>query len=245
MRGVARYKQTPDVPLWRLRTGLGSFILTRFLYANRFPLRSKTLWLLVHPDVFVTIAVIGAVGHDGNVLDVRLPAGSGAGVEDDGAGHVFLQFLVDVPDQLLALGDVGLLRLLVEQLFDLLVAIVGVVTLGTAGVVLVEGLIGIVDGVAGEVQPERIILARDLWKPLRGIDDLEFTVDIDALDLIDQDDGGIAVDRNVTSRYLDLQMLVRTIAGPLHQLARFLAVGIDVGAVAGDRFQHFLRHRPL
>src|SRR5260221_12668084 len=116
MRGVARYKQTPGVPLWRLRTGLGSFILTRFLYANRYPLRSKTLWLLVHPDVFVTIAVIGAVGHDGNVLDIWLPAGPGAGGEDDGAGGAFLQFSFDVPYELLGLGDVRLFNCRLVQL---------------------------------------------------------------------------------------------------------------------------------
>jgi hypothetical protein len=77
------------------------------------------------------------------------------GVEDDRPRHVLLQLLVDLPHQLLALVDVGLLRLLVEQLLDLLVAVVGVVALRAAGVVLVERLVGIVDGVAGEVEAER------------------------------------------------------------------------------------------
>jgi hypothetical protein len=48
-------------------------------------------------------------------------------MEDDRAGDVFLQFLVDVPHQLLALVDIGLLRLCIEEFFDLLVALVGVV----------------------------------------------------------------------------------------------------------------------
>jgi len=41
-------------------------------------------------------------------------------VEDDRARHVLLQFLVDLPDQFLALGDVDLGGLLVEQLLDFL-----------------------------------------------------------------------------------------------------------------------------
>ncbi len=50
-------------------------------------------------------------------------------MEDDRAGDVFLKFLVDFPNQLLALGDVSFLRLLAEQLLDVLVAVVGVVAL--------------------------------------------------------------------------------------------------------------------
>ena len=59
--------------------------------------------LLVQPHVLVTIAVIGAVHHDGDALDIGLPAGALAGVEDDRTGDVLLQLLVDLPDQLLAL----------------------------------------------------------------------------------------------------------------------------------------------
>src|SRR6516225_11759869 len=124
--------------------------------------------LLVQPHVLVTIAVIRAVHHDGDALDVGLPAGAWAAVEDDRTGDVLLQLLVDHPDQLPALPDVGFLRLLVEQLFDLLVAIAGVVALRAAGIVLIERLVGVVDGVARKVEPERVVLARDLREPLRG-----------------------------------------------------------------------------
>ena len=79
---------------------------------------------------------------------------------------------------------------------------------------------------------------------MRGVDDVELGVDIDALDLIDQDDGGIAVDRDVARRDLDGETLVRAVTRLLHQFARLFPVGVDVGAVARDRFQHFLRHRP-
>ena len=71
-------------------------------------------------------------------------------MEDDRPRDVFLQLPVDLPDQLLALVDVCLFRLLVEQLLDVLVAIVGVIPLRAAGIVLVERLVGLVDGVAGE-----------------------------------------------------------------------------------------------
>src|SRR4051794_40321363 len=86
--------------------------------------------------------------HDGDALDIGLPARSHATVEDDRPRDVLLTFLVDIPHQLLARGDVGLLGLLIEQLFDLLVAVVGRVPVRIAGIVLVERLVGIVDGVA-------------------------------------------------------------------------------------------------
>jgi len=82
--------------------------------------------LLVQPRVLVTIAVIRAVHHNGDALDIGLPAGALAAVEDDRTSYVLLQLLVDLPDQLLALLDVRFLRLLVEQLFDVLVAVVRV-----------------------------------------------------------------------------------------------------------------------
>ena len=92
--------------------------------------------LLVQPHVLVTIAIIRAVHHDGDALDIRLPARAPAAVEDDRTSDVLLQLLVDLPDQLLALLDIRFLRLLVEQLFDVLVAVVRVVPLRAAGIVL-------------------------------------------------------------------------------------------------------------
>src|SRR6516162_8017241 len=104
--------------------------------------------LLVQPHVLVTIAIIGAVHHDGDALDIGLPARAPAAVEDDRTSDVLLQLLVDLPDQLLALLDIRFLRLLVEQPFDVLVAVVRVVPLRAAGIVLVEGLVRIVNRVA-------------------------------------------------------------------------------------------------
>src|SRR5262249_52768166 len=73
---------------------------------------------LVQPYVLVAVAVVGAVDHDRHALDVRLPAGRGAGMQDDRPRHVLLELLVDLPDELLALLDVGLHRLFVEELLE-------------------------------------------------------------------------------------------------------------------------------
>src|SRR5690606_39591951 len=88
--------------------------------------------LLFEPDVLVAEAVIGAVRHRGQVLDPRVEAGRRTGVEDDRTRRIFLQLLVDLPNQLLALLDVGFGRLLVEQLLQLRIAIVRVVALRLA-----------------------------------------------------------------------------------------------------------------
>src|SRR5205085_11864209 len=58
--------------------------------AIRIPRTDETRWtsvvacsnLLVQPHVLITIAVVGAVHHDGNAFDVGLPAGAHAAVED-------------------------------------------------------------------------------------------------------------------------------------------------------------------
>src|SRR5207244_3320730 len=111
---IRKHLATPvDAYFAKLDTGL----------AIRIPKIDESRWtgvvacsnLLVQPHVLITIAVVGAVHHDGNALDIGLPAGAHAAVEDDRAGRVFLKFLVDLPDQLLALGDVGLHRLLVDR----------------------------------------------------------------------------------------------------------------------------------
>ena len=69
--------------------------------------------------------------------------------------------------------DVGLARLHGEQLLDLGIAVAGVVALRLAGEVLEIVLVGIVDAVAGGVEADRVVLARDLGEPLRGLDDVD------------------------------------------------------------------------
>jgi hypothetical protein len=68
-----------------------------------------------------------------------------------------LQPLVDLPDQLLAFLLIGFAGLAVEQRLDLAVAVSGDVELGTAGVVLLELLIGVVDGTGAEAERHRIV----------------------------------------------------------------------------------------
>src|SRR4030088_2148977 len=97
--------------------------------------------LLVQPHVLVAIAVVGAVHHDGDALYIGLPARALTAVEDDRTSDVFLELLVDFPHLLPALGNVGFLGLLIEQLLDLFVAVIGIVSLGIAGILLIERLV--------------------------------------------------------------------------------------------------------
>src|SRR3954454_23102043 len=96
---------------------------------------------LIHPHVLVAEAVVGRVRHDGHVLHVGCPASALVGVIEDRPRNVRLQLLVDLPSELLALGGIDLLGLRIELCLQVLVAVVGVVALGAATEVLVEGLV--------------------------------------------------------------------------------------------------------
>ena len=63
--------------------------------------------LFVEPDILHAPAVEEAVDHDRQPLDLRLPAGREAVVEEDRPSAILLQFLVDVPHQMAALFLVG------------------------------------------------------------------------------------------------------------------------------------------
>jgi hypothetical protein len=54
----------------------------------------------------------------------------------------------------------------VEQLFELGVAVPGVVAWRTAAIVFVKLLVGIVDAAAGEIEADLVVLARDLGNQL-------------------------------------------------------------------------------
>ena len=159
--------------------------------------------LPVEPDVFEAPAVVDAVDHHRQALDVGLPAGRGAVVKDDRPGAVLLQLAVDLPDQLLAL------------LADRAPSIAGrtacrardcssrcMLRSGAAGVVLVELLVGIVDAAAGTVErrpcspcgsPSECQLAVSIGS--------SSAVDIDLLQLVDQDDRRIAEIGDVAGRH--------------------------------------------
>src|SRR5215813_15281252 len=147
--------------------------------------------LSIEPDILETEAVVNAVDLLDITLDVGLQAGSRAVPQDHRPRAIGQKLAVDLPHDLAALVGVGLGRLHVEQLFDLGIAVTGIVALRLAGEVLVEVLIGIVDAVAGSVESHRVGLAADLGEPLRGLDDVDLGIDPDLLELAGEDHGRI------------------------------------------------------
>src|SRR5437870_2972007 len=75
--------------------------------------------LPVEPDVLHPIAVVDAVDHGHEPLDVGLPAGRAARVEDDRPSPGLGQPLFDLPHQRFAFYRVGFARLPVDQFVDL------------------------------------------------------------------------------------------------------------------------------
>src|SRR5215471_18748164 len=115
--------------------------------------------LAVEPQIFETPAVVDAVDHDRQALDVRLPAARRLIVKDDWPGAILLQFAVDRPHQFFPLLGVGLHRLPRELFFELGIAIPGDVPLRSAGIVLEQLLIRVVDRASCHIQSDRIFLA--------------------------------------------------------------------------------------
>jgi hypothetical protein len=70
-------------------------------------------------------------------------------LRDNRPGNVLGKPLLDIPDKLPALGKIGLARLRLNQLLDVLVAVLGVVALRAAGVALVEGDVWLVERRSG------------------------------------------------------------------------------------------------
>src|SRR6516225_1345017 len=137
--------------------------------------------LFVEPGVLEPPAVVITVDHHRVALEIRLPAGRRHRVEDGRARRVIGQLALDLPNDLFALGDVGLARLPVDQPVDIGIAIAGVVALRTAGEILVKLLVGIVEPVLADGHTDRIVLAHDSRIPLRRVDRVEGRVDIDLL----------------------------------------------------------------
>src|SRR5258708_4315098 len=67
----------------------------------------RSLPLFVEPHILEAPAIVLAVGHHRQPLDLGLPAGRRAQVVDDRARQVFLQLVVDIPHQLFALCRIG------------------------------------------------------------------------------------------------------------------------------------------
>src|SRR5438270_12512656 len=108
--------------------------------------------LLVEPYIFEAPAVVDAVDHDRQPLDLGLAAGRAARIEDHRPGNVLDQLPFDLPYQLFALFRIGFHRLPIDQLVDLGVAVAGVVAIRAAYVVFVELLVRVVDPGLGDVE---------------------------------------------------------------------------------------------
>src|SRR5436190_8817641 len=147
-----------------------------FLFSSPVALAHK---LLVEPDVFHPVAVVDAVDHGYEPLDIGLRAGPAARIKDDRPSLVLGEFPFNLPHQLLALFPVGLGRLLIDQLVDLRIAIAGVVAHRPAHEVFVELLVWVVDAALGAIDRDRVVLAVDLGEPVRGLDRFERGVDVD------------------------------------------------------------------
>src|SRR6516162_3379977 len=204
----------------------------------------NSAWLLVEPYVFEAGAIVNAVDHADQTVDVWPPAGDAGHVQDVRARVFFDQLLLDLPNQLPSLAGIGFPRLPVDQLVNRLVAISGVIAQRAALVIFVELRIGIVNLALGDIEPDLKILAHQTRIPLRCVHRFELAVDIDLPQLVDQDQGGVAPGGHIARCDGDGKAVVRAISDFLHGLPRFGAPPRNIGAVAGQRFQHLPRHAP-
>src|SRR5947207_1484180 len=106
--------------------------------------RSCKASLFVEPHILHAPAVEQAVRHDRQSLQLGVPAGREAVVVQDRSSTILLQFPVDVPYETPTLLLIALHRLLIEQLVHLGITIPGVITVGPAGVILIELRVGVV-----------------------------------------------------------------------------------------------------
>src|SRR5262245_18756811 len=86
--------------------------------------------LLIQPDVVKPPVGVDIVLLENEILDVRMPTQSGNGLVDDRPGDILGKFLLHRPYELLARRKIGLLRLLIDHLIDLGVAVSAVVRPG-------------------------------------------------------------------------------------------------------------------
>jgi len=99
--------------------------------------------LFVEPDVLAAMAVEDAVGHYRQPLDIGLPAGPAARIEDDRPCAVFSELAFDGPDQLRAALPVALDRLPFDQLVDFRVAVAVPVEVRAAPIKQIQGRVGV------------------------------------------------------------------------------------------------------
>ena len=103
--------------------------------------------------------------------------------------------------QPLAFAFIGLSRLAVEQLFELGIAIVGVVSRRTADIILVELLVRVVDAAASQIEADFVIFTIHFGVPKGRLDDIEFAFNEHILQLVDKNNRRIAKRRDVARRH--------------------------------------------
>src|SRR5215471_16162428 len=182
--------------------------------------------LPVDPDVFHAPAVEDAIDHQGQLFNVRLPTRPVAAVENDRSSVVLGQLPFDLPHQLLSFILVCLARLPANQLLYLGITVIVPVELRTASVKLREGLVR-VSGTL-QVEADAVVLAHHLGEKIGGVDRLELTIDIDLFQLIDQNNRRVAVVRDITDGYFNLEMVIWAIAMRVHDLPGLRSVLLHV-----------------
>src|SRR5256885_4308827 len=83
---------------------------------------------------------------------------------------------------------------------------------------LIELRVGIVHPSAGQIQPDLVVFAVNPRKPVGSFDYVEFAVDVNLFELVDQNDRGIPKWRGIPNGYLDRQPFVGAIASLFHDL---------------------------
>src|ERR1051325_10810003 len=200
--------------------------------------------LLVEPHVFHTEPVVNRVHRHRVALDVRVPAGARDAVVEHRPRDILGQLLLDLPHHLPALLLIGLHRLPLDHLVQFGIAVAVVIAFGIAGVVLVERLVWLIETVADQVEADRKVLFGQPRVPHRRVDRLQFAVDIDLLQLVDQEHRRVAVGRDIARRDLRLQPVVRAVAELFHQLARLSPVCRYVRTVTRQGPHQIRGHAP-
>jgi hypothetical protein len=147
-------------------------------------------------------------------------------------------FLLIFPDQRFALLLVRLDRLQVG------VAIAGIIAYRASCVAFIKLLVGIINAANSQIGFNLIVSAGHLGKPIGGLDRIEFAVDINLLQLVDQDNRGIAINREVPRRNFYGEAVVRPITQVRQYFAGLGPALLKIGAIAWDRVQNVGRHGP-
>ena len=120
-------------------------------------LTTRQARVLVEPHVVETPVVVERVVVQDETLDVWLPAQASYALGHDRPGLVLCKLSLNRLDQLASVLQIGLPRLLVNQLLDLGITILGIVALRAAGVAFVERCADPLRNALGAMPPTSVI----------------------------------------------------------------------------------------